>query len=55
LWNRSTQGLDFTPVLLAVVLLFVIVSALKFTHSLAAGERGVLLFEKACPIYSKAS
>jgi hypothetical protein len=44
--------LDFMPVLLATVLLFVVVSVLQFLNSIAAGERGLLLFEKFCPIHS---
>jgi hypothetical protein len=46
--------LDFTPVLLAAALAFVVLSALQLTNTLAAGERGLLRFERACPIYSAA-
>jgi hypothetical protein len=47
------RSLDLTPFLLAAVLLFVVVSAIEFTGSLAGGERGLLAFERACPIYSR--
>jgi hypothetical protein len=46
--------LDFTPVLLATVLTFVIVGTVQFLGSLPGGERGLLHFEKACPIYHHA-
>jgi hypothetical protein len=52
--ERSSCGLDFAPVLFAIVLGFVVVSVLQISHSLAGGERGLLLFERACPIYSRA-
>jgi hypothetical protein len=52
-WRRS-RGLDFTPVLFATVLVFVVVAAAQFLGSLPSGERGLLLFEKACAIYSRA-
>jgi hypothetical protein len=47
-------GLDFTPVLLAVVLLFVVVSIVQFSQGWPAGQHGLLLFEKACAL-SRAS
>jgi hypothetical protein len=53
-WKGSSRGFDFTPVLLATVLAFVVVGGLQFAHSLPDGERGLLLFEKACPVYSSA-
>jgi hypothetical protein len=46
------HGFDFTPILFATVLLFVIVSVVQFAHGIAGAEHGVLLFEKACPIYN---
>jgi hypothetical protein len=54
-WGRSSRGLDFTPVLLATVLAFVVTAAFQFSRSLPGGERGLLLFERACPIYSHVS
>jgi hypothetical protein len=48
------RGLDFTPVLFATVLVFVVAGTLAFSSGLAGGERGLLLFEKACPIHSGA-
>jgi len=46
------QGFDFTPILFAVVLLFVVVAIVQFSQGWAGGQHGLLLFEKACPIYS---
>ena len=40
------------PLFLAVVLAFVTVGAVQFARGLPGGERGLLLFEKACPIYA---
>lgn len=42
---------DFTPVLLAIVLVFVVVASAQFLRDLPGGEHGLLLFEKACPIH----
>lgn len=39
-------------ILLTTVLAFVVVATVQLTSSLPGGERGLLLFEKACPIYS---
>ena len=47
------RSVDFTPFLLATVLLFVVLSSIQFFGSLAAGERGLLAFEKACPVYNR--
>ncbi|MGC2407737.1 MAG: hypothetical protein WA431_15140 [Candidatus Cybelea sp.] len=46
--------LDFTPVLLFGVLAFVAAATIQLFASLPGGERGLLQFEKACPIYDKA-
>jgi hypothetical protein len=54
-WHESSGGLDFTPPLLAIVLAFVVLAAVALSHSLPGGERGLLLFEKACPIYQSTS
>jgi hypothetical protein len=48
----SAQGFDFTPILFAVVLLFVVVAIVQFSQGWAGGQRGLLSFEKACPIYT---
>jgi hypothetical protein len=53
--RESWPGFDFTPVLLATVLVFVVVAVVQLLHNLPSGERGLLLFEKACPIYRSAS
>jgi hypothetical protein len=47
--------LDFMPVFFAAVLAFVLAGLLDLSRSLPDGERGLLLFEKACPIYHKSS
>jgi hypothetical protein len=44
--------LDFTPALLVAVLAFVALASAQFLNALPGGERGLLLFEKACPIHS---
>jgi hypothetical protein len=46
--------LDFTPVLLIGVVAFAAAATIQLLGSLPAGERGLLQFEKACPIYDKA-
>jgi hypothetical protein len=48
----SSRGFDFTPLLFAIVLAFVVVGSLQFSRTLAGGERGLLLFERACPIHA---
>jgi hypothetical protein len=50
----SWQGFDFTPVLLVTVLAFVVVALLEFSRNLPGAERGLLLFERACPIHQTA-
>jgi hypothetical protein len=45
-------GFDFTPVLLATVLIIVVVAAFQLLHSVPGSEHGLFLFEKACPIYN---
>jgi hypothetical protein len=52
LLRRSFQGIDLMPLFLAIVLAFVTVGAVQFARGLPGGERGLLLFEKACPIYT---
>lgn len=54
LWSTS-GGFDFTPVLLVIVLLFAVLAPVQFLRSLPGGERGLLKFEKACPIYNARS
>jgi hypothetical protein len=43
---------DFTPALAGIVLVFVLVGSLQFLSGLPGAERGLLLFERACPIHS---
>jgi hypothetical protein len=46
-----SNGLDFTPVLFGIVLAFVAAGLFGFLSGLPGAERGLLLFERACPIY----
>ena len=50
--NELPQGIDFMPVLLAIVAAFVVLGSLEFMLSLPAAEHGLVLFEKACPIHA---
>jgi hypothetical protein len=45
-------GFDVTPVLLAAVLVFVGLALFELSRSLPDAERGLVLFEKACPIHT---
>ena len=46
--------LDFTPALVAIALAFVVVGSVESLRDLPGGERGLLLFEQACPIHTAA-
>lgn len=52
--RREAQSIDFMPALIVIVALFVALAVLDFTQSWPAAERGLLLFEKACPLYHSA-
>ena len=41
------------PVLLATVLAFVVIASVQFLSGLSGAERGLLLYEKACPIHTQ--
>lgn len=45
------RSMNLTPIFLATVFAFVVVAVLQFAHGLPGAEHGLLLFEKACPIY----
>jgi hypothetical protein len=47
------RGFDFTPILFAILALFVAVGIFQFLGSWPGAERGLLSFEKACPIYAR--
>lgn len=49
------RGLDFTPVMFAMLALFIAVGTFQFLHALPGAERGLFLFEEACPIYQHSS
>jgi hypothetical protein len=46
------RGLDFTPVLFAVMILFLGSAAFQFLSSWPTGHQGLLAFEKACHLHS---
>lgn len=46
----ATKAFDLTPVFAAIMMVFVIVSALQFSRAWPDAQRGLLLFEKACPL-----
>jgi hypothetical protein len=48
------RGFDFTPVMFAMLALFIAVGTFQFLQALPGGERGLFLFEKTCPIYQHA-
>jgi hypothetical protein len=50
--DRSARGFDLMPALFAVLIAFVAVGAFEFAGSWPAAQRGLLNFEKACPIYA---
>lgn len=52
LQKGSSRGLDFTPALFAVLIAFVAMGAFEFFGSWPAAQHGLLMFEKACPIYA---
>ena len=49
----SSRGIDFTPVLLAIVAAFAVFGSFEFVRALPGAEHGLLLFEKACPIHAR--
>lgn len=51
--SLDMRGFDFTPALFVTLTLFVTIGAFQFLQGLPGGERGLLAFEKACPIYGK--
>ncbi|MFZ1017694.1 MAG: hypothetical protein WAN39_07485 [Candidatus Cybelea sp.] len=50
--NRFARGFDLMPALFTVLIAFVAVGAFEFFGSWPAAQHGLLIFEKACPIYS---
>ena len=49
--RSSEPGIDFTPILLVLVVAFVVLGSLQFVLAMPGAEHGLLLFEKACPIH----
>jgi len=50
--SKPALGFDFMPLLLAIVAAFVILGSLQFAINLPGAERGLVAFEKACPIHA---
>lgn len=48
--ERPATGFDFTPILLATVALFVVISIVQFAQGWSGGQHGLLLLEKACAL-----
>jgi hypothetical protein len=51
----TPRGFDFTPALFAILFAFVAAGAFEFFGSWPASHHGLLMFEKACPIYAHSS
>ena len=51
----TSVRLDFSPVLLAAVFVFVVFGTVQFFTSLPGGEQGLLRFETAYPIHDTAA
>ena len=49
------RGFDFTPVMFAMLALFIAIGSFQFLDALPGAERGLFLSEKACPIYQHSS
>ncbi|MBV8148218.1 MAG: hypothetical protein JO092_03915 [Candidatus Eremiobacteraeota bacterium] len=47
-----SHGIDLTPALFGVLVAFVAIGVFQFWSSWPAAERGLVHFEKACPIYA---
>ncbi len=41
---------DFTPVFIVVVLVFVTIAVAQFSRGWADAQRGLLLYERTCPL-----
>jgi len=55
-FSKGTQrGFDLMPALFVVLFAFVSVAVLEFFNAWPAAERGLLIFERTCPIYSNLS
>ena len=50
--KRMSHGIDLTPALFGVLVAFVAIGVFQFWSSWPAAERGLVHFEKACPIYA---
>jgi hypothetical protein len=50
--KRISDGIDLMPALFVVLLAFVAIGSFQFWSSWPAAERGLVIFERACPIYT---
>jgi hypothetical protein len=50
--KKISQGIDFMPALFVVLFAFAAIGLFQFWSSWPAAERGLVIFEKACPIYA---
>jgi hypothetical protein len=48
------RGFDLTPAFVAIVVAFVAIALFDFARSWPDAHRGLLIFERACPIYHAA-
>lgn len=47
---ETPRGLDLMPALFLVLALFIAGGALEFSGSWSAAQRGLLIFERECPL-----
>jgi hypothetical protein len=52
LGKKLAQGIDLMPALFVVLFAFVAVGLFQFWGSWPTAERGLVIFEKACPIHA---
>lgn len=50
--KKISQGIDLMPALFVVLSAFVAIGLFQFWSSWPAAERGLVIFEKACPIHA---
>jgi len=52
LGKKISQGVDLIPALFVVLFAFVAIGLFQFWSTWPTAERGLVIFEKACPIYA---
>jgi hypothetical protein len=48
--TSPARGFDFTLVFAVTIVLFIALSMIQFSNSWGDAQRGLLIFEKACPL-----